>query len=152
MQPRIKLYSMHTWAPTAVLGIALLLGGCSREKMAPGPTLQAPAPAPGTVELKGSIQTCEPGDRMVICSVEVNSVDRYGAGTTQFPSGTIIQVSFRRGLKTPNGDEVVPLLDTARVLDLTIRRVLPPDSTTTLPAWQATRAVSATPASTRSRQ
>ncbi|MFT5142006.1 MAG: hypothetical protein ACI80V_002048 [Rhodothermales bacterium] len=73
----------------------------------------------------------------MVCEMRVIDVEKYGAGTTQLPTGTSIRVSFRNSLRVDGADSLENLLESGGQLSLTIKRVLPTETVPNSAGWQA---------------
>ncbi|NQV73661.1 hypothetical protein HQ496_11095 [bacterium] len=96
-----------------------------------------PAIAPGSVQLTVTIGDCNARENNVKsaifdCEATVQSVQEYGAGTTQLPESTPIRISFRASLLAENADSI---LQSGNELSLVIQSTRNTNETNTDPIW-----------------
>lgn len=99
------------------------------------PTPVPPAIAPGHVSLTGELDDCTESARSIHCNLTVSSVQEYGAGTTQFPSGTQILVSVRPEILDAFEQSIESTIS-GRPVSLVIVAERPAPDDTSQPAWR----------------
>ncbi len=128
---------MNTSLLLIAMAFSLLLAGCASgaKNEAGEPSMdedttasnQRPRPrpsiAPGTAKATARVQGYEARDHHYVCTLEIEKVDEYGAGTPALPVGTEIDVVIPKALfgDDPDGAKASAMLAADRAVAVTLK-------------------------------
>ncbi len=119
-----------------LLSIGLCLLGCASstqkdagdtdttaaETMRPRPS---PSIAPGTAKVTALVQRYEAQDNHYVCTLKIEEVAAYGAGTPALPVGTEIDVVVSKALfkDDPDGSKAAAMLAIGHAVSITLKHL-----------------------------
>ena len=137
-----------------MFSLSLLLVGCvsstqnkstdtsaEGDTTAEGETMPPPPPAlaPSNARVSAVVRSYQDADNAYVCTLEIQEVQRYGAGTPPLPVGSEVEVFMRKILfgDDPDGTIAAERLQTGQTIDVTLRHQQAPEGSPSAPSWEA---------------